>query len=68
MGFSTPCGEVCGKKRSRRRDEVKEIIARKKAAFKKTCWLLSEGNKIQYKRIRNQTRKVVAKVMRKEAK
>ena len=48
-------------------EEVKDIIARKKAAFKELCRFPSEENKIQYKRLRNQTRKTVARAMRMEA-
>ena len=45
-------------------EEVKNTIARKKATFKELCRFSSEENKIQYKRIRNQTRKIVARAMR----
>ena len=48
-------------------EEVKDTIAKKKAAFKELCRLLSEQNKTQYKRMRNQTRKTVARAMRMEA-
>ena len=48
-------------------EEVKDTIATKKAAFKELCRFLSEENKTQYKRIRNQTRKIVARAMRMEA-
>ena len=66
---------MCGKKKSRRdrgdmwwwNEEVKDTIAKKKAAFKELCRFPSEENKTQYKRIRNQTRKIVAKAMRMEA-
>ena len=47
--------------------EVKDIIARKKAAFKELFRFPSEKNKTQYKGIRNQTRKTVAGAMRMEA-
>ena len=74
-GVLKACDEVCGKKKSRRdqgdmwwwNEEVKDTIARKKAAFKELCRFPSEENKNQYKRIRNQTRKIVATAMRKEA-
>ena len=67
--------ELCGKKKSRRdqgdmwwwNDGVKDTITRKKAAFKELCRFPSEQNKTQYKRIRNQTRKIVARAMRMEA-
>ena len=39
----------------------------KKAAFKVLRRFASEDNKIQYKRLRNQTRKIVARALRKEA-
>ena len=47
--------------------KVKDTIARTKVAFKELCRFLSEENKIQYKRVRNRTKKIVAKAMRKEA-
>ena len=66
---------MCGKKKSRRdrgdtwrwNEEIKDTIARKKAAFKELCRFPSEENKTQYNRLRNQTRKVVAIAVRKEA-
>ena len=65
---------MCGKKKSRRdrgnmwwNEEVKDTIARKKAAFKELCRFPSEENKTKYKRIRNQTRKIIAEAMRMEA-
>ena len=48
-------------------EEVKDTIARKRAAFKELCRFLSEENNTKYKRIRNQTRKAVAGAMRMEA-
>ena len=42
-------------------------MARKKAAFKELYRFPSEENKTQYKRLRNQTRKIVARAMRMEA-
>ena len=48
-------------------EEVKDTISRKKATFKKLCRFPSEENKTQYKRLRNQTRKIVARAMRMEA-
>ena len=48
-------------------EEVKDTIARKKAASIETCRFPSEQNKTQYKPIRNQTRKIVARAMRMEA-
>ena len=48
-------------------EKVKDTIARKKAAFKELCRFPSDENTTQYKRIRNQTRKIVARAMRMEA-
>ena len=67
--------EVYGKKKCRRNrgdtwwwnEEVKDIIARKKAALKELCRFPLKENKTKYKRIRNQTRKTVARTMRMEA-
>ena len=67
--------EVCGKKKSRKdrgdmwwwNEEVKDTIARKKASFRELCRFPSEENKTKYKRIRNQTRKTVARAMTMEA-
>ena len=73
-GVLKACDEVWGKKSRRDQggmwwwnDEVKDTITRKKAAFKELCRFPSEQNKTQYKRIRNQTRKIVTRAMRKEA-
>ena len=48
-------------------EKIKDIIARKKAAFKELCKFSSDENKTQYKRLRNQTRKTVARAMRMKA-
>ena len=48
-------------------EEVKDTIAKKKAVFKELCRFQSEKNKTQYKRLRNQTRTIVARAMKKEA-
>ena len=48
-------------------EEAKDTIAKKKAALKELCRFPSEQNKTQYKRIRNQTRKIVARTRRMEA-
>ena len=74
-GVLKACDEVCGKKKSRRNrgdiwwwnEEVKNIIARKKVTYKELCRFPSEQNKAKYKRIRNQTRKIIATAMRMEA-
>ena len=44
---------------------MKDIVARKKVAYKKEFGFPSKYNKSQYKRIRNQTRKVVARAISK---
>ena len=48
-------------------EEVKDTIACKKATFKELCRFPSEENMTLYKRLRNQTRKIVARAMRMEA-
>ena len=48
-------------------EEVKDTIARKKTAFKKLCRFPSQENMTQYKRLRNQTRKIVAIAIRMKA-
>ena len=66
---------MCGKKKSRRdrrdtwwwNEEVKDTAAGKKVAFKKLCRFPLEENTTTYKRLRNQTRKFVARAMRVEA-
>ena len=64
--------EVRGKKSRRGRrgrwwnEEVKDTITRKKVEFKKLCRFPSEENKTQYKCLKNQTRKIVARAMRME--
>ena len=47
--------------------QVKYTKARQKAAFKELCRFPTEENKTKYKRIRNQTRKIVARAVRMEA-
>ena len=74
-GVLKACDEVCRMKKFRRdrgdmwwwNEEVKDTIARKKAAFKELCRFPSEENKTQYKRLRNQTRKIVERAMKMEA-
>ena len=74
-GVLKVCDELRGKKKPRGdqgdmwwwNEEVKDTITRKKAAFKELCRFPSEQNKTLYKRIRNQTRKIVARAMRMEA-
>ena len=47
-------------------EEAKDTVATKKAEFKELCRFPSEENMTQYKRLRNQTRKIVARAMRKK--
>ena len=47
--------------------EFKDTLAKKKVASKELHRFQSEENKTQYKHIRNQTRKIVARAMRMEA-
>ena len=47
--------------------EVKDMIARKKVALKELCRFPSKENKIKYKCIGNQMRKIVARSMRMKA-
>ena len=69
------CDKACGKKKSRKdrgdmwwwNEEVKDTIARKKAALKELCRFPSKENKTYHKRIRSQTKKIVARAMRMEA-
>ena len=69
------CDQVGKKKKSRRdrgdmcwwNEEVNDTLARKKAAFKELRRFPSEENKTQYKRIRNQTRKIVARDVKMDA-
>ena len=48
-------------------EEVKEAIQQKKVAYEKMCKNQSEENKAKYENIKNQTNKVAANSMRKEA-
>ena len=70
-GVLKACDEVCMERNLGEMwwlsEEVKNTIARKKAAFKELCSFPSKENKTQYKRLRNQTRKIVAGTMRVEA-
>ena len=74
-GVLKACDEVCGKKSRRDRgdmwwwnEEVKDTIQeRKKAAFRELGRFPSEENKTPCKRLRNQTRKIVARTTGKEA-
>ena len=46
-------------------EEVNNTVAKNKTAFKELCRFPSEENRTHYKRKRNETRKIVARVMRK---
>ena len=46
---------------------MQEAIKTKKNAFRELCKIRSEENKDNYKRERNQTRKIVSRAMRREA-
>ena len=71
----TACDELCGKKKVRQNggnkwwwnEEVRNAIARKKEAFKTFCKTGLEEHKIFYTKMRNQTKKVIAKAMKTEA-
>ena len=45
---------------------MKEAVARKRAAYKELCKNSSDENKTRYKTMKNQTKKVVARAMRRE--
>ena len=74
-GVLKACDEVCGRKRGRRdrgdawwwNEEVKDAIARKKAAFKKMCKNKTDENQLAYKKTRNQAKKAVARAMKQQA-
>ena len=74
-GVLTACDELCGKKKVRKNggnkwrwnEEVRNAIARKKEAFKTFCKTGLERHKIFYRKIRNQTKKVIAKATKTEA-
>ena len=74
-GVLTACDELCGKKKVRKsggnkwwwNEEVRNAIARKKEAFKTICKTGLEEHKIFYRKMRNQTKKVIANAMKTEA-
>ena len=74
-GVLKACDEVCGKRKFRRdrgdmwwkNEEVKDTITTKKVALQELCRFPSQENKTKYKRIRNQTKKIVARAMKMEA-
>ena len=74
-GILTACDELCGKKKVRKNEEnkwwwneeVRNAIARKKEAFKTVCKTGLKEHKISYRKMRNQTQKVIAKAMKTEA-
>ena len=69
------CDELCVKKNVRKNgenkwwgnEEVRNAIARKKEAFKTFCKTGLEEHKISYWKMKNQTKKVIAKAMNTEA-
>ena len=69
------CDELSGKKKVRKNggnkwwwnEEVRNAMARKKEAFKTFCKTGFEEHKIFYRKMRNQTKKVIAKAMKTEA-
>ena len=74
-GVLTVCDEQCEKKKVRKNignkwwwnEVVRNAIARKKEAFKTFCITGLEEHKIFYRKMRNQTKKVIAKAMKREA-
>ena len=74
-GVLMACDELCRKKKIRTNggnkwwwnEEVRNAIARKKEAFKTFCKTGLEELKKFYRKIRNQTKKVIAKAMKMEA-
>ena len=71
-GILMACDELSGKKEVRKNggnkwwwnEEVRNAIARKKEAFKMFCKTGLEEHKISYRKMRNQTKKVIAKAMK----
>ena len=74
-GVLKACDELCGKTKGRRdqentwwwNEQVKEAIDRKKKALNTWCKNRSPENKNNYRKARNQTKKVVAKAMKQAA-
>ena len=73
-GVLTACDELCGKKKVRKNggnkwwwNEVRNAITRKKKACKTFCKTGLEEHKISYRKMRNQTKKVIAKAIMMEA-
>ena len=74
-GVLKACDELCGKTKARGdqgntwwwNEQVKDAMDRKKKAFKLWCTNRSAKNKNKYTKARNETKKVIAKVMRQEA-
>ena len=74
-GVLKACDELCGKTKARGNrgntwwwnEKVKDAIDRKKKAFKLWCTNRSAQSKNKYRKARNETKKVIAKVMRQEA-
>ena len=69
------CDEVCGKKKGRRdqgdtwwwNEDMKKGIVKKKDVHKEMCKSGTEVNKVRYKSMKNQARKVVAKAIKEVA-
>ena len=74
-GVVKACDELCGKKKVGKtggnkwwwNEEVRNAIARKKEAFKTFCKTGLKKHKISYRKMRNQTKKVIATAMKTEA-
>ena len=74
-GVLKACDELCGKTKGRREqgntwwwnEQVKEVIDRKKKAFNMWCKNRLPENKNNYRKARNQTKRVVAKAMKQAA-
>ena len=74
-GVLKACDELCGKTKERRgqrntwwwNEQVKEAIGRKKKVFNTWCKNCSPENKNNYRKARNQTKKVVAKATKQAA-
>ena len=74
-GVLTACDELCGKKKVRKNggnkwwwnEEVRNAIVRKKGSIQNVLKTGLEEHKIFYRKMRNQTKKVIAKAMKTEA-
>ena len=74
-GILMECDELCGKKKVRKNggnkwwwnEEVRNVVVRKKEAFKTFRKTGLEDHKIFYRKMKNQTMKLIAKAMKTEA-